>query len=611
MAILTHTIFELDLIQTIFLLATIVAVFGLIVIIYSRSHESAKSRLFVLILVLVICYLLSHAFHFLIMHSSNITMLDKACHSFLLLIIVTITFFSWNFPVPHKMGLIRSLIIILPSVLLLSLLWTGYFIEEDEHAIVTVFSPAYPIFLIWYAFLIGLNFIWLVRKYSQEVNGIIKKRILIFLIGLVITNFTSFLFGLFLPWYLGFYYLVEISPLTFLVGLILFTTIAVSKYNMLPSPLGRFNSLSITKKVFLSALILVPIIILLVQVPLIRILFQTNSSKELIHYFLISVFGGLTVSISIAFVIVRIISIPLNKLKNKVHEIEKGNYDIKIGFTSNDEIGELTEAFNNMSETLKNTSSELIKRERLAALGQMAAVLAHEIKAPLTSIKMNADIIAEFRLSADKASKAGQLNESRERDRDEKENFDIIQTEINRLNYLVKDVLQFSRQMELEYSNVNLYELTESIRHQLTKEFNEKNIAFINKTNKIEFAADAHKLKQVFLNLVDNSVESIDKYGEIEISSSIDERRKNIIISVRDTGNGIKDDKKVFEPFYTTKSSGTGLGLSITQKIVEQHKGSIRLVSSMPGETIFEIALPLKKIIMTDEFDSLEKEKNG
>ena len=380
---------------------------------------------------------------------------------------------------------------------------------------------------------------------------------------------------------------------------------------MFSSSLGRFNSLSITKKVFLSALILVPIIILLVQVPLIRILFQTNSNKELIHYFLISVFGGLTVSISIAFVIVRIISIPLNKLKNKVHEIEKGNYDIKIGFTSNDEIGELTEAFNNMSETLKNTSSELIKRERLAALGQMAAVLAHEIKAPLTSIKMNADIIAEFRLSADKASKAGQLNESRERDRDEKENFDIIQTEINRLNYLVKDVLQFSRQMELEYSNVNLYELTESIRHQLTKEFNEKNIAFINKTNKIEFAADAHKLKQVFLNLVDNSVESIDKYGEIEISSSIDERRKNIIISVRDTGNGIKDDKKVFEPFYTTKSSGTGLGLSITQKIVEQHKGSIRLVSSMPGETIFEIALPLKKIIMTDEFDSLEKEKNG
>ena len=599
MIILTHSIFDLGLAQTVFLSATILAAFGLIFIIYSRSRESIKSRLFILILVLVICYLLSHAFHFLIMHSNNIIILDKSCHSFLLLIVVTITFFSWNFPVPHKMGLTRSLIIILPSVLLLNLLWTGYFIEEShvhEHTFVAVFSPAYPLFLIWYAFLIGLNFVWLLRKYNLETDEQIKKRILTFLVGFVITILASFLFGLFLPWYLGFYYLVEVSPLAFLVGVILFTTIAVSKYNMFPSSFGRFNSLSITKKIFLSALVLVPIIILLVQIPLIRILFQNEPNKELTHYFFVSVFGGLIVSISIAFVIVRIISNPLNKLKNKVHEIEKGNYDIKIGFTSNDEIGELTEAFNNMSDTLKNTTSELIKREKLAALGQMAAVLAHEIKAPLTSIKMNADIISETM----------QLNE------DEKGNFYIIQTEINRLNNLVKDVLQFSRQMELEYNDVNLYELIESIRFQLTKELDEKKIAFINNTNKIEIAADVYKLKQVFLNLVDNSIEAIDNSGEIEISSTIEigEVEKIIIIMVRDTGEGIKDDMKVFEPFFTTKSSGTGLGLSVAQKIIEQHKGTIKLVLSEPGETMFEITLPLKEVSLTDDLSSLEKEKN-
>ncbi|MBK7381028.1 MAG: HAMP domain-containing protein [Ignavibacteriales bacterium] len=705
MVLLTHSILELDFTQSIFLLATIIAALGLIIIIYSRNRESIKSRLFILILLLVIGYLISHAFHFLIMHSSDVTILDRSCHSFLLLIILTITFFTWNFPHPQKLGIIRSLLLILPSILLLGFLWSGYFIEESSahHTMFSVhYSSSYPIFLLWYAFLVALNFYWLLKRYYSERNANQKKQILLLFLGLIITNLASFVFGMFLPWYLGFYYLVEISPLSFLVGVILFTSVAVSRYDMFQASMKRIHNFSITKKIILSALILVPIIILLVQVPLIRFIFQPESNRELYRFFAISVFGGLIVSISIAFVIVKIISNPLNKLKNNALEIEKGNYGTMIDFSSNDEFGDLTKAFNNMSETLQNNSAELIKREnrislllnafeesstaiaivdegfriieanpqfseivekdrseilnksivdvqfkddfneyfnmiknelqlyskfrgelnyaekfllisvtpsttgskfngflfievditeqkkleeqlvkseKLAALGKMAAVLAHEIKTPLTSIKMNADIIAEEL----------KLNES------EKEYLTIIQTEINRMNNLVKDVLQFSRQMELDYSLFDLFDMIENIKSQLLNKLKTKNISFINNLDKIELNADEHKLMQVFLNLIDNSIEAVSNNGKIELTSSIDEALNNIKILVIDNGMGITEEAKIFEPFFTTKSSGTGLGLSVAQKIIEQHKGTIRPLSSKPGKTVFEIILPIRQ----------------
>ncbi len=704
MVLLTHSIFDLDLTQSVFLLATLLAAIGLIIIIYSRNRESIKSRLFILILFLVIGYLLSHAFHFLIMHSADVTILDRSCHSFLLMIIVTVTFFTWNFPNPRRIGLVRGLLIILPSALLLGFLWSGYFIEES-HAHNLMFqvnySLAYPVFLLWYGFLIALNFYWLFKRYYSEINPIQKKQILLLFLGLIITNLASFIFGLFLPWYLGFYYLVEISPLSFLAGVILFTTVAVNRYDMFQAPMRRIHNFSISKKIILTALILVPIIILLVQIPLIRYIFQPESNRELYRFFFISVFGGLIVSISIAFVILKIISNPLNRLKNKAHEIAQGNYGIKIDFTSNDEIGELTEAFNNMSETLENNSAELknkehrislllnafekstaaiaivdenftiiesnpqfaevvnrnknniinqfitdiqfngelfeffqiiknelqlyskfrgeinyndkvlliyvtpsiagnkfkgylfievditeqkkleeqlIKSEKLAALGKMAAVLAHEIKTPLTSIKMNADIIAE----------ALQLND------EEKENLAIIQTEINRLNNLVKDVLQFSRQMELDYSLFNIYELAETINVQLNNKLKLKNILLKNELDNIQLKADQDKLMQVFLNLIDNSIDAIGSGGEIKLTSQINENKNQVKILITDTGSGISQDVKLFEPFFTSKSSGTGLGLSVAQKIIEQHNGSIKLISSAVGKTVFELVLPIQ-----------------
>lgn len=574
-----------DFTQILFLLASFIAAVGLIFIIYSRTPANITSKVFILTLVLVIAYLVSHTIHFVLMPSHDVTVLDISCHSLLLMILVSLTFFSWNYPVQKEIEITRGLLIIIPSTILLILLWNGNFIDES-HAHMEMFSvkfsSLYPLFLFWYLFLIVLNSIWIVRKLKAAPDPILRKQLFFYLFGLIITNIATFIFGLFLPWILGFYYLVEISPLAFLIGFIFFTAIAIGKYNMFPYAVQKVHSFSLNKKIFFSAVVVVPIIILLVQIPLGRILFNINSTQEMIRFFLISIFVGLIVSVSMSFIISRMIAQPITMLKEKALEIGKGNFVINVQYNSSDEIGELSQAFNDMAASLdrsiterKKLEAEIIRSEKFAALGKMSAVLAHEIKTPLTSIKMNVDI----------------LNQTLPLQPEDKEAFQIIGKEINRLTELVKEVLQVSRTAPLRISNMILRKFVDEIFHQVELDSKQKQITFINNTADIEFAGDEDKLKQVFLNMIQNSIDAIKKKGTVTISSRLVD--SFLIIRITDDGCGIEDPNNIFDPFFTTKVSGTGLGLSISQKIIEQHTGTFSFISSRPGETIFEIKLQL------------------
>lgn len=571
--------------QILFLLSSFIAAIGLIFIIYSRTISSVTSRLFILTLFLVIAYLVSHTVHFVLMPSNNVTVLDISCHSLLLMILVSITFFSWNYPFPKEIGLLRGLLLIIPSTLLLVLLWNGNIIHQSKahmDVFTADYSELYPLFLLWYLLLIALNVVWILKKLNFSSENNLRKQLLFYLFGIIITNIATFIFGLFLPWVLGFYYFTEISPLAFLLGFISFTAIAIDKYNMFPLAIQKVNSFSLNKKIIFSALVVVPIIILLVQIPIGRILFNINSTQEMIRFFIISLFVGVIVSIGMSFIVSRIIAQPITLLKEKVAEIGKGNFLVNVEYDSNDEIGELAQAVNLMASSLdksikerKQLETEIIQAEKFSALGKMSAVLAHEIKTPLTSIKLNVDI----------------LNQTLNLKQEDKESFQIISKEINRLTELVKEVLQVSRTAPLKYSKLVLNDFVDDVLHQLELDTKIKNIRFSNLTTNIIFNADSDKLKQVFLNIMQNSIEAISQSGSIIIISSHD--NKTLTVRFSDNGGGINDKQYIFDPFFTTKASGTGLGLSISKKIIEQHGGTLSLISSCPGETIFEIKLPL------------------
>lgn len=248
------------------------------------------------------------------------------------------------------------------------------------------------------------------------------------------------------------------------------------------------------------------------------------------------------------------------KVKERTSELTKTNIELK-----------------NEIKQRKLAEDALKKAERLATIGKMSAILAHEIRNPLNSIKINTDILQETL----------ELNENKKR------RFSIIKKEINRLDNLVKEVLLYSRQVNLVFTEFNIYNLIESLLIQLKPHFEEKKINTINNIDKTTIKADSEKLKQVFINLILNSVDAVSENGLIEFYS--DNVDGNLNIFLKDNGCGITDPEKVFEPFFTTKNLGTGLGLPISQNIIEQHSGVMKVVNSKNGETIFCITIPIQQ----------------
>ncbi len=234
--------------------------------------------------------------------------------------------------------------------------------------------------------------------------------------------------------------------------------------------------------------------------------------------------------------------------------------------------------FRDISIQIK-AEEDLRNSEKLAAIGKMTAFLSHEIKTPLVSINMNIDML----------SKSLDLPDSK------RKSFSIIQREVKRLDRLLRNVLQYSRQVELINSNVNLANLINNIRDFLEPILIERKIKLITELNDCIIMGDYQKLQSAFLHLIENAIEAINEDGSIKISIVFDEKLENVSIFIKDDGPGFVEGINIFEPFFTTKSSGTGLGLPIAQKIIEQHNGILKLVSSKPGATIFEINFNIEK----------------
>ena len=231
-------------------------------------------------------------------------------------------------------------------------------------------------------------------------------------------------------------------------------------------------------------------------------------------------------------------------------------------------------------------SRALIERqEKLASLGVLAAGVAHEIRNPLTAIKAR---LFTQQKSLEKGSPA--FDDS-----------DLISKEITRLERIVRDFLHFASPNEPEWGEVSVLRLLGEVRELLGPELGKREIV-LDLENGEDFIlrADVQQLKQVLINLVQNAAESIAGRGRITLRAIADRvpiegRMQDVVIlEVADTGCGIPAEvqKRLFDPFYTTKPTGTGLGLSIAMRILEKHHGTLQFQTEPGRGTTFGLVLP-------------------
>lgn len=225
----------------------------------------------------------------------------------------------------------------------------------------------------------------------------------------------------------------------------------------------------------------------------------------------------------------------------------------------------------------------MARSERLATIGKMAAKVAHEIRNPLSSISLNAEILQD-ELKSDRFN----IDEAQSL-------LSSIMREVDRLANLTNEYLQFSRMPRSQNEPHDIVRLIQNLTLFIDSELRANNIELkMNLPEKpILLKMDKDQMHRVLLNLVRNSIEALSQGGLINIDLVNNDSLLEIHVS--DTGNGIAPDQldKVFEPFYTTKDIGTGLGLPISKQIIEEHGGSIRYVEKETPGANFLITLPL------------------
>jgi signal transduction histidine kinase len=239
----------------------------------------------------------------------------------------------------------------------------------------------------------------------------------------------------------------------------------------------------------------------------------------------------------------------------------------RIPIQSNDEIGELSGAFNDMLNRLDNAIEEQERMCRLAATGELAATLAHEIKNPLNAIGGAATYIGK--------NTKGSLA---------KEFVSVITSEVSRINKLTTTLLSFSKTAAPNPEPNDLNELVTDALNLLSKESPDLQVS-VNKDLAeglplVDF--DYNQIKQVLINLLINAHDAVSENGVITVKTW--QKKSKVFLAVEDNGSGILPEiiNNIFNPFFTTKTRGTGLGLAISKKIAREHGGNLT-VESTPG----------------------------
>jgi signal transduction histidine kinase len=236
--------------------------------------------------------------------------------------------------------------------------------------------------------------------------------------------------------------------------------------------------------------------------------------------------------------------------------------------------------FTSYISALTSVHLELRQKEKLAVIGQMAAAIGHEIRNPLSSLK-------------------GFTQLQQERYPNTNDFYPIMIQEIDRINYIVNDLMTLGKPKALQFSKVSIEEII-AYTLSITQQMSERQGVSIETTMAGPLPpidCDGKQLKQVFINLIKNAIESMHDGGKIEIKVKVVADNK-MEISIQDEGYGIEDQNiiNLGEPFYTTKKDGTGLGLMVTNQIIGDHKGDFTIESSPGKGTKVVVTLPISQM---------------
>jgi signal transduction histidine kinase len=256
--------------------------------------------------------------------------------------------------------------------------------------------------------------------------------------------------------------------------------------------------------------------------------------------------------------------------------------------------GQLGERVKKATLELEETQRQLFQSEKLAVLGKISAGIAHEIRNPLTSIK-----ILIHSLVDEMATPA-----SREKD------LTVIESEIERVNKIIKQFLDFARPRPPSLEPVDVRRVLDETLALIAYEAEAQGVSLEKEyaPDLLPLPMDREQMKQVFLNILLNAIQAMEQGGQLRVSAAPRNHQPGtrsgsfLEISFRDTGKGVPEDMqaRIFEPFFSTKEEGIGLGLPIAQRIVEEHGGEIRL-ESRPGKgTIFYLKIPYRTQMNAD-----------
>jgi len=294
---------------------------------------------------------------------------------------------------------------------------------------------------------------------------------------------------------------------------------------------------------------------------------------------------GLVMAVLISLIshlLTRTITAPLQRLADASKKLAAGDWNAMLESASSDEVGDLASSLNEMALELRRSEEKLLRSEKLSMTGFLAARVAHDIRNPLFSIKMRAQMICD-RLPADSAERAS---------------LEPVLKEIEQVEWVIQGLLDLASPIKLQREEASINDVLEDVLDSITEHLAHTGI-------EVDWTPDPHvprilldrgRLKQVLWNLFSNAAEAMPDGGVISAQTGFDKGSGSVTVEISDAGEGIDADniEQVFDPFFTTKREGVGLGLVNARSLVEAHGGTLELSSRDNRGTRATIRLPIQ-----------------